>query len=209
MMWNKGRHPALEGAHYFRATNATMGTGVAMGIVNAYSATASVLFVMENSGARTVIPHYIRLINTAAGASTTSSHCAIAVDRIARYASGGTDLTARIAHANSGVVATSSVDVLRYNCTAAAAGTDNRIVGRAALKTQASTCWVVGDEVFMVWGEEPVGGTLSGTGPQRIIVPFAPIALGGADHSLCVHMWNVANATTAPSWEFEMAWWEI
>lgn len=209
MSWNKGRHPALEGASYFRATNTTPGTGIAMGIQTGFSATANALFVMRSSGTKTVIPHYIRLINTAAGASTTASHVAIVTDTVSRYDTGGTDLLANIRNANTGTANTSAVDVLRYSCTAAAAGSGVRIVGRAALKTQAAACWVVGDELLMTFGDDAVGGAASGAAAQRLVVPFGTVALGGANHSMVVHMWNPGNATTAPSWEFELAWYEI
>ncbi len=202
---------AEEGT-YFRATNATLGTGTAMGIQTAFSATANVLLVMRNGSAtKRIIPHYIRLVNTAAGASTTSSNVAVVLDTANRYSSGGTDLTGNIANAISSVAPSgSAVDVLRFNCTAAAA-VAARTLGRAILKTQAAPCWTVGDEVMITFTDHDAGGqggALSGSAPIAITKNFGPVILQGQNHCLLVHMWNPANATTAPSWEFEIAWWE-
>jgi hypothetical protein len=201
-----------EEGTYFRATNATLGTGVAMGIQTAFSATANVLLLLRSGSAtKRITPHYIRLINTAAGASTTSSNVAVVLDTANRYSSGGTDLTGNIANAISSVAPSgSAVDVLRFNCTAAAA-VAARTVGRAILKTQAAPCWTVGDEVLLTFGDPALGvqaGALNGAASVAITKNFGPCVLQGQNHCLLVHMWNPANATTAPSWEFEIAWWE-
>lgn len=198
---------AREGS-YFKACNATMGTGVAMGIQAAFSDTANVLFLMRNgSASKVIIPHYIRLINTAAGASTTSSNIAIVLDTANRYSTGGTDLTGNIVCSNSGLGPSSAVDVLRYSCTAAAA-VAKRQVARATLKTQAAPCWTVGDQVKIQFGDDADTGALNGAASVGIAVNVGPVILGGQNHCMLVHMWNPANATTAPSWEFELAWWE-
>ena len=198
---------AEEGS-YFKACNTTMGTGVAMGIQTTFSDTANVLFLMRSSSAtKTIIPHYIRLVNTAAGATTTSSHLAVVLDTANRYSTGGTDLTTNVYNANSSMGASSVVDVLRYNCTAAAA-VSKRQVARAGLKTAGAPCWVVGDEVRIVFREEMDSAIFNATTPGKYTCNVGPLAIKGANHCLLVHMWNPANATTAPSWEFEIAWWE-
>lgn len=199
-----------EQGSYFRATNTTIGTGIAMGIQTAFSATANVLLVMRNSSATVkIIPHYLRLINTAAGSTTTSSRMAVVLDTANRYSSGGTDLSGTIVNANSSKSPTSVVDVLRYNCTAAAA-VAARTVANLQLKTQAAPCWTVGDEVRINFS--PTGdadpGALSGAASINITKNLGPVILEGQNHSLLFHMWNPANATTAPSWELEFAWWE-
>lgn len=201
---------AEEGT-YFRATNATLGTGIAMGIQTAWSATANALLVMRSSSAsKSIIPHYIRLINTVAGASTTSSRLAIALDVANRYNSGGTDLTGQIVNANSGLGPTSIVDVLRFGAVTAAAASAARYVSNMSLKAQAAPCWTVGDEVriqFAPFGDADPGA-LSGAAALSIVKNVGPVVLRGQNHCLLLHMWNPANATTAPSWEIEMAWWE-
>lgn len=201
---------AEEGT-YFKACNATMGTGIAMGIQTSFSDTANVLLLMRNSSStKRVIPHYVRLICTAAGASTTSSHMAIVTDTANRYSSGGTDLSSSIVNADTGTANTSVVDALRYSCTAAAVSA-KRQVARFGLKTQAAACWAVGDEVLINFTDLATSaghGLISGSAAASIVRNVGPVVLNGANHCMLLHMWNVANATTAPSWEIEVAWWE-
>jgi hypothetical protein len=53
------------------------------------------------------------------------------------------------------------------------------------------------------------GGASSGAVTNIYPVGVGPVVLGpGNNHSLLVHMWNPGNATTAPSWEVEVGWWE-
>jgi hypothetical protein len=199
------RYLAEAGA-FFKACNPTLGTGIAMGIQTAFSDTANVLFVMRNgSTTKKVIPLYLRLICTAAGSTTTSSRLAIVLDTANRYASGGTDLSASVVNANSGLAPTTAVDVLRYSCTAAAASA-KRQVANMQLKTATAPCWVVGDEVIVTFGSDFDMGALSGTAASVFKRNAAPIVLEGQNHCMLVHMWNPANATTAPSWEFELGW---
>lgn len=200
-----------EQGTYFKACNATLGTGIAAGIQTAFSATANVLLLMRNGSAtKKVIPHYLRLINTVAGATTTSSRLAVAVDTANRYSSGGTDLSAQVVNAHSGLAPTTAVDVIRFGAVTAAAASAARYLANVQLKTQAAPCWTVGDEVRIVfapgWGIAPQ--QLSGSTPMSIVRNVGPVVLSGQNHCLLVHMWNPANATTAPSWEVEVAWWE-
>jgi hypothetical protein len=168
-----------------------------------------VLALMRNGSAtKSVIPHYIRLICTAAGASTTSSHLAIMLDNANRYTSGGTDMTLEIFNANSAGGPATSVDVLRFGIITAAAVVSRRKVTRAVLKTQAAPCWIVGDEVKIIFSQDADQGLISGAGAARYVVNAGPVVLGGQNHCMLIHMWNPANATTAPSWETEWAWWE-
>jgi hypothetical protein len=202
-----------EQGSYFRAlNNATPGTGVAQAITTAFSATAVPLVLVNGSATKRIIPHYIRLVNTAAGSTTTSSHFAISIDSANRYSSGGTDISGLIYCANSALGPTTSVSVLRVGTvTASAAGGGTRYVSYGVLKTQAAPCWVVGDEVIITFGD-PTGagsmGLLSGAAAGAIVKAVGPVVLGGQDDSLILHLWNPANATTAPSWAFEVAWWE-
>lgn len=205
----------IREGEFFKVCNPTFGTGIAMGIQTGFSDTANVLFLMRNGSPRKkVVPLYLRLINTAAGASTTSAHLGIVIDNANRYNTGGTDLLAQTSGVNSDASAPNAsglgaVDLLRYNCTALAA-VSKRQVARVGLKIQAAPCWVVGDEVLIVFGDEfSQPGTFAGSTPQRFVHSVGPTVLSGLGHCLLVHMWNVANATTPPSWEFEFAWRDI
>jgi hypothetical protein len=202
-----------EQGSYFRAlASATPGTGVAQAVTTGFSATAVPLVMVNGSSTVRVIPHYIRLVNTATGASTTSSLAALSIDSANRYSSGGTDLTGLIVNSNSALGPASAVSVLRFGTvTASAAGAGTRYFANASLKVQAAACWVVGDEVLFTFGDPAMAGpagALNGAAPISITKNFGPVVLGGQNSSLILHLWNVANATTAPSWALEMAWWE-
>jgi hypothetical protein len=212
-----------EESNYFKATNTTFGTGITMGIQATFSDTANVLMLMRNGSAtKKIIPHYIRLICTVAGASTTNSRMAVVVDTVNRYSSGGTNLFTNIVNANSATAATTEVDVLRFAAITAGAAVAKRQLATFALKNQAAPCWTIGDEVLITFGD-PACGTQMGftsSGPSlaasgtqsiqtvAITKNVGPLILQGQNHCLLLHMWNTANATTAPSWEVEMAWWE-
>lgn len=203
---------AEQGTYFKALASATPGTGVAQAITTSFSATAVPLVMVNGSASVRIIPHYIRLTNTAAGASSTSSLCAISIDSANRYSSGGTDLTTLIVNSNTSLGPTSAVTALRFGTvTASAAGGGTRYVGNASLKVQAAPCWTVGDEVLITFGDPAMAGAagnLSGTAAVSIVKNFGPVILGGQNSSLILHLWNVANATTAPSWALEMAWWE-
>lgn len=199
-----------EGGEYFRACNPTPGTGISMGVQTAFSDTANVLLLMRNgSASKIVIPHYIRLLCTAAGTGATSSHLAIVADTGNRYSTGGTDLLASAYNCRSDQSPTPAVDVLRFGAVTALAAVARRILSRAALKTQAAPCWVVGDEIqisFAAFGETQ-SGAKSGSSPNAIPIAAGPIILGAQNHCLLLHVWNPASSG-APSFEVEVAWWE-
>jgi hypothetical protein len=206
-----GPHAGLvaEGS-YFRATTPTFGTGIAMGIQTAWSATANVLALIRNTAAAsgpTIYMDYIKLICTAAGLTTTASDLGLIIDTANRYSAGGTLLTN--VNANSGSVVASIADI-RFGIVTALAAVAPRQLSRDRIKTQAAPCWVIGDEVVINFGaNDTFGGLTSGAAGSIFPVGVGPVALGpGGNHSLLVHMWNPGNATTAPSWEVEMGWWE-
>lgn len=202
-----------EQGSYFRAlASATPGAGVAQAVTASFSATAVPLVMVNGSSTKKIIPHYIRMVNTAAGASTTSSLAAISIDSANRYASGGTDISGLIYCANSALGPATSVSVLRVGAvTASAAGAGTRYLSNVSLKAAVAPCWVVGDEVLFVFNDFQMSGSagpLTGTTPTCIVKNVGPAILGGQDDSLILHLWNVANAATPPSWAFEVAWWE-
>jgi hypothetical protein len=206
-------HAWAEDGTYFRNVgNATPLTGTAQAITTAFSATAVPLVMVNGSSTKKVIPHYIKLTNTAAGASTTSSAYAISIDSANRYSSGGTDISSLIYCANSALGPTSGLSALRIGTvTASAAGAGTRYISAGQLKVQAAPCWIVGDELIFFFGDPGSSGAMgliSGGAAARYMIPVGPAVLGGQDDSLILHLWNVANATTAPSWAFEIAWWE-
>lgn len=194
-----------EGSHFVAANSTTPGTGIAQGIQTAFSATANVLCTIVNSDTALCLHlDTIRLINAVAGASTTSAQIALQLDPTIRSVTGGTALTVRGSRGSIG--APSNVVVTFGAITLGAAGGNVRTVARMALKSQAAPCWNVGDVVDLAFGDCPRGSggqELNGAVARHIVVPCGPIVIPPSS-TLSVHLWNIANATTAPSWEPEI-----
>lgn len=200
---------AEEGS-YFKATNPTMGTGIAQTIQASFAASNAIASLRNTSLTKAIIPHYMRLICTVAGASATSSQLAVIADTVNRYSSGGSDLTSQIACANTALGPASIAD-LRFGALTCAAAVLPRILGRCVLKTATAPALTVGDEIIIAFGDaslSPSSGQTSGASPLTIVKNIGPMVLAGQNHTLLFHLWNPANATTAPSWEVEFAWWE-
>lgn len=200
---------AEEGSYFRAIGSATPMAGTAQAITTSFSATAVPFVMVNGSSTVRIIPHYITLICTAAGASTTSSQLAVSIDSANRYASGGTDISSLIVNSNTALGPTSAVTRLRIGAvTASAAGGGTRYVHNSQLKVQAAPCWTVGDTVKLMFGGDADTGVTSGAATIAIAKNIGPVVLGGQDSSLILHLWNTANATTAPSWAWEIAWWE-
>ncbi len=193
--------------NYFRFGSPTPGTGIAMGIQVTFSDTANVLLLLYNGGLKRFVMDFLKLICTAAGASTTSAHVAIKIDNKDRYSSGGTDITPLLQP--DGGAQPSSITKCRFGVITANAVGAPRVVGRDALKVVAAPCWAVNDQVTMTFGTmgQQSGGIAAATA-GKIPIAMGPVIIRPG-WSLLVHLWNVANATTPPSWEFEGGGWEL
>ncbi len=198
---------ACEQGTYNKVVNPTLGTGIAMSIQTTFADTAPLMILRNTSASKKIIMHYVKLICTVAGATTTSSRLAAILDVANRYTSGGSDLTANIVNAASNAGNASIADC-RFGAILAAAASAKRQIGNTVLKTQAAPCWTVGDEITLKFGDGADSPTLNGAAALNITKYMGPCVLAGLNHSLLLHMWNPANATTAPSWELEAAWWE-
>ena len=200
------RYGRASVGQYFRATNPTFGTGIAAGIVTGFVATTPLLIIQNPATSSVKIClDYIKLMNTVAGASSTQAHMGVILDTALRYSSGGTQLTGN--NVNTGSANNSQAQIY-FGAVTAAAATAARLLGRDIIKTQAAPCWVVGDEVFIKAEnvDTPAGAT-NGTATAIYPAPCGPVIIAPG-HSFLLYQWNIANATTAPSWEVEIGYWE-
>lgn len=210
-----GLTAALEGSVFVaRHAPAAGGTGVALGIVTSFVDTtpALVLTNAEATGGKTYLPLYIRARITAAGSSSTSAEISAEVDNTNRYTSGGTALTSTIAPTNAVSGPASNATLVVGAITAAAAGSRRRFVGAAVVKIAASPLWIVQDVVTITFGGVPqfaqtaavvASDTAAPTVNSHVPLAACAVPPGG---SFVLNWVNVANATTPPSVEFEMAW---
>lgn len=205
---------AMEGSLYVaRPTPAAGGSGTAMGIQTSFSDTANIALLLRNGdSAKTYVPIYFKFRVTAAGSSTTSSEIAVEVDSTNRYSSGGSTMT--IGKVNPSSSAPSSNATLYYGAvTAAAAGSSRYWTNSYLIRKAAAPCWIVNDVCWFVFGLDSGMGYSKAVAPSDTTAdpgnvftfPMLPVAIP-AGGSMVVHIANVANATTAPSLEWEAAW---
>lgn len=190
-----GFYGAVAEGGYYRAVNATPGTGLAMRVQAAFSATASVLMSVRNtdtagSNSKSVYPDYVRLICTAAGTGTTSCDALIVVDSSNRVSVAGTALAAVNVNSNYSAagIALPAFGII----TATAEGAGTRRVSRMRLK---SAALAVGDIFMLNFGS-------NGTGAADL----GPVSVGPGG-TMLLHLWT-PGVTAAPSFEVEAGWWE-
>jgi hypothetical protein len=88
-----------------------------------------------------------------------------------------------------------------------------RSLGREAQPPRAAPALVTGDTFFYNFGQTTseslgaIGSATPASAPVCFTAAMPPIILGGGD-SLNFHQYYPAAATTAPTFEFEIAWWE-
>lgn len=196
----------MEGT-YRKATHQTPGTTVADNIQTTFLNTKGLLNIRNTDGAngKQIIMDYIKLICTGAPASATATDISLAIDNAIRYASGGTQFTPQNPNMD---MANASIATLWFGAlTLNAPGANVRYISRAKLFQAIE---VVGTEFILVFNR-PAGasGVMNGSAPQRLEINVGPCILGpNNNENLSIHTWRAANATTAPTYEFEIGWWE-
>ena len=211
-----GTYGLADEGSYFKATNATPGTGIIHALTTAFSATAG-LFCLRNTdgeGAKRIYLDYLRLVTgaTAIGmTAATSIEMAVTVDNTNRYSSGGTAITPVNANMDS---AGATVAGLTFGAVVLAAASGSvRLLARAAFARRAAPAMVTGDQFMFHFGEispqsiNVSGAALPSTASAAHGVGLGPVIIGGGD-SINFHLWYPAGATTAPTFEFELGWWE-
>lgn len=212
----QGTYGLADEGQYFKATNATIGTGIIHALTTSWSATAA-LFCLRNTdseGAKRLFLDYVRIITgptAIAMTAATSIEAAVTIDNTNRHSSGGTAITPVNTNMDS---SNATIAALNFGAEVLSAASGSvRLVARAALARRVAPAMVTGDQFFFNFGaaENPVistvGAAAPATAPMQYAVPMGPAVIGGGD-SLNFHLWYPAGATTAPTYEFEIAWWE-
>jgi hypothetical protein len=205
--YSAGTYALCDEGSYFKATNPTMGTAITHATTATWSATAA-LAILRNTdaeGGKRIYLDYIDLLVVGTPATATSADLSITIDNTNRFSSGGTAITPQNSNMDSAQATIASLNFGAVIATAASGSV--RTVTRQRIKTQAAPCLTAGDSVLMNFGVvETVGGPISGTVANILPVSTGPVIIGGGD-SLLVHVWYPA-VTAAPTYEFEMGWWE-
>lgn len=205
---------AAEGSRFSaRAIPAVTGVGVALGsFTTVFSDTAKIALTLVNGeavGGKTYVLDYIKARVIVAGSTTTSVEAAAEVDTINRYSSGGTALV--VYKANPSTSAPASLATVKTgDITCVAAGANRQHVGQQLVKKCAAPVIVV-DETFIF-----TFGNLNQTQAAVTAGPIATTMIGGSypfpaaavppGGSFLFKLAHVANATTPPQYDFEIAW---
>jgi len=196
---------AAEGSYFKTAT--TINTPVAYSVSAAFSATTAFLVARntDSTNGKSLYLDYIRLLMTTIPASATAWHLAITTEPSNRYTSGGTTLTP--ANANTAYAGGSIASVIVGVPVISAA-----VSPRTVLRSQVfAAIPVVGSELIIDFGNLSMTAaqTKTGTLALNLAVASGPVVLGpGSNHSMLMHLWFPANATTPAQFECEMGWWE-
>jgi hypothetical protein len=212
----QGTYPLADEGGYFKGTNPTVGTGIIHALTTSFSATAA-LFCLRNTdgeGAKRLYLDYVKLVTgaTAIGmTAATSIETAVTIDNTNRHSSGGSAITPVNVNMDS---SQATIAALNFGAEVLAAASGSvRLVGRHAFPRRVAPAMVTGDQFVWDFGSfsspsiAAVGAAAPATAPMQHYAAMGPVIIGGGD-SLNFHLWYPAGATTAPTYEFEIAWWE-
>lgn len=210
----------LGGSTRFVNGNATIDTGVKLqgDTTTAWVATTPSIIIVNNdtgpgtaatgtvtTGTKRIALDAIWLRVTAAGAGLTSLECAVIIDDIVRFSSGGTDVSTSSVSTND-LNAPTSIAKVYYGATATAADSA-RVVGRAILR---GAIPVVNDQYILDFGAMGVGGeSAPGIGGTNIIAQsfkMPPLVIGRGQSAL-IYLW-ATGMSTSPSTEYLISWLE-
>jgi len=211
----------VDQAAYFLAQNPTPGTGFAQNIQTSYSATKPFITIFNSAAAlvsgsgpgnqvgnaRAIYLDYIRLICSAAGSTTTSGHVVAAIDNGNRYSSGTASTPTPVNLYIGGPASKATIQVGPITATAATSAAI--LLGRSVLRVAAAPAWIVFDEVILHFSDEGTNEaqSVTATTASRIDVWMPPVVIY-PQQTFLLAPYNVANATTAPSFEYEIGYWE-
>lgn len=210
----QGTYPLADEGAYFTAVNPTPGTGIIHALTTAWSATAALLCLRNTDaeGAKRIYLDYVKLMCLGtAPTATTSIRLAITIDNTNRYSSGGTAITPQNVNMDS---ASATVAALNFGAVVLTAASGSvRQIAREAQPNRAAPALVNGDTFFYNFGQTTseslgiVGSATPATAPQNVTAAMPPVIMGGGD-SFNFHLYYPGAATTAPTYEFEIGWWE-
>jgi hypothetical protein len=189
---------------YFVATNPTPGTAIAQTIQTSFLATNALCTIFNGNaaGGARIYLDYIRLIVGTAAASATSCELAAVLDKINRFSSGGSAITPVCSNLDASNNNTGAV--INFGAVTAAAASAARIVSRITVKPSIQ---LTKDSYVIKFGA-PAGQGSTVPSAVGIIGQDAPPIVIAPQGSLVLHVWNPANSATAPTYEFELGYFE-
>lgn len=202
-----GKYPLVLEGSYFQARTPTPGTGVSDTVKTSFSETVPMIFGnLLSTSPKRVWLDYIKIIVTAAAASSTQALFAIKTDTVNR----GTTTNHWTAATVYNPVA-SSIVTLNYQSSSTASAltassANAAVVGEASL----GGITVVGDAYLFEFGQAGLAGSSGLTAAQAtdpgvkvISMPPVVVTAGG---SFTFYSWFPGNSITPLSYSFEAAW---
>lgn len=214
------KHILADEGSYFVAQNATTGTGVAHALVTSFTNTAA-LFVIKNNDnagnarAKRIYLDYMRLIQTAAPTAGVSLEFLVQLDSASRAATAN-NVASTPVNVNSDDTTGSVAAIQAFNAGSltvpapVTGATTQRNVSRIRIPTGIN---VIGDEVVVQFGavsQALATGPLTAiraAQPCRFVAHGAPVVIGPQQFCI-IYRWSLTEATTAPSYEWELGWFE-
>lgn len=212
------KHLLADEGGYYIASNQAPGTGVQMqGLVTAFSSTAGIAHIFntettETTGKRIYFDYLKLILGGTAPTATVSMEFALALDTLTREPASANRTLLTPKNVNSAVGTASIAQASQYlnaqAFTLQAASANVRYI-RGHIPTGLG---IVGDEYILKCGGEDLGAipgltATRATAPGRYTGYCAPVVLGPGQ-SLSIHFWWLTEATTNPTFELEMGWWE-
>lgn len=210
------KHLLSDEGSYFVATNPTIGTGVAYALQTSFSATAGFFAIQntEKAGGKRLYLDMLKLYLTAAPTATVSMEFAFVLDTRDRAPTAGNVQV--VPNCTNGDIpsAASIANLQAYSAATltlpAAAGGTNKTVGRVRIPTSLG---IIGDEYILQFGPTDIPGFVPGLTATRATAVArlgagAPPIIVAPQQWLLIYMWWLTAATTAPSFEYELGWFE-
>lgn len=215
------KHALADEGSYFVATNPTPGTGIQLNAnVNAFSDT-NALFVINNTEqaasaqAKRIYLDYLKLLLLAtAPTGTVSMEFALKRSTISREPTTAANRTLLVPANLAGASSRATIArVMSYAnagaMTVPASLLSDPVLSRARIVTSLG---IAGDEYLVKFGGDDMSVVQGLTAARaaavaRIATSTPPIIVEPGEW-LVIHMWWLTSATTAATFEFELAWWE-
>lgn len=219
-------HPLADEGSYFLCNNAQ--TAITAVAATAFAATTPLLIVTNtdvptNPNAKSIYLDFLSLLNGSTAFSNSTSNIgmfwASYLDQLARYSSGGSNLSANIVSPNSGVANPTSVaKVYLGSLTAAAAGPNVRcLIGQRLFRapvTATAMSLAYLDDWHYEFGsvESPPAGTPGTSGTVNAnalhsVFKHPPVVIGPG-HSFLLYLWMAANSgQTGGTLLPDLGWW--
>ena len=206
------RHTLADEGSYFIATNPTFGTPIATTTsIVTYAETAGavgVTFMIKNSESRTatnpkrIYMDYIKMMIVQVPTLATCWMYGLALDdNPVRYTSGGSLITPVNPNGDSN---SASIAITYFGALTTAVPNNRRLVGRGNHRGVIPTTF---DEMVIAFGSGEAGGGFASAAASAKYIDFTSPVIIGAQQQLCMSQWGAAN-TAAPTFEFEIGWWE-